>query len=66
MRSGKDWILMLPSYLILSLEVIDEDWMHRLSNQDHRRPLYVQCVAMETINFFVLSLYKVESHIVLS
>ena len=27
MRLGKDWTLMLQSYLILSLEVFDEDWI---------------------------------------
>ena len=33
----------VPYSLARSTTVIDEDWMHRLSNQDHRRPLYVQC-----------------------
>ena len=35
MRSGKDWTLMLQSYVILSLEVFDEDWIQRLANHDH-------------------------------
>ena len=30
---------MLQSYLILSLEAFDEDWIRRLPNQDNRRLL---------------------------
>ena len=48
-RSSKDWTLMLQSYLILSLEVFNEDWIRRLPNQDHCRPLYVQCVGLRII-----------------
>ena len=42
MRSGKDWTLMLQPYLFLFLKVFDEDWIRRLANQDHHRPLRVQ------------------------
>ena len=30
MHLGKDWILMLQSYLILSLELLHEDWIQKL------------------------------------
>ena len=44
MRLGKDWIQMLQSYVILSLELLHEDWIQRLLNQDHHFPLCVQYV----------------------
>ena len=47
MHSGKDWTLMLQSYLILSLELLHKEWVQRLLNQDHHSPLsplYVQCL----------------------
>ena len=44
MRLGKDWTLMLQSYLILSLERFDEECMQSLPNQNHSSPLCVQCV----------------------
>ena len=45
-RTGKDLTLMLHSYLILSLEVFEEDWIERLPNQFHHRPLWVLCVEL--------------------
>ena len=41
---GQDWTLMQQSYLILSLEEFDEDWIQRLPNQKYCSPLCVQCV----------------------
>ena len=43
-RLGKDWTLMLQSNLILSLELLHEDWTQKLLNQDHHSgcPLRVQ------------------------
>ena len=40
--SGKDWTLMLQSYLILLLELLHEDWMQRLLSQYHYSLLCVQ------------------------
>ena len=31
---GKDWTLMLQSYLILPIELLHKDWIQRLLNQD--------------------------------
>ena len=59
MRSDKDWTLNLQSYLMLSLEVFDKDWIQRLPNQDHRRPLCMCSVLdfesnLKTFKYFTM------------
>ena len=39
---GKDWILMLQSYLMLSLELLHKVWIPKLLIQDYCCPLCVQ------------------------
>ena len=43
-RLGKDWTLMLQSYLILSNKLLHKDQIQTLTNPDHHSPLCVLCV----------------------
>ena len=44
MRLGKDWTLMLQPYLILCLEVFDEDWIRNLIESCQIMIIAVHCV----------------------
>ena len=59
----REKILMLQSYLNLSLELLHEDWIQRLPNQDHYRSLCVCNVLdlqVKTLKLFDMGLERTQ------